>query len=109
MKALIELLIVFIQVAVSWVYTSCLTFGMRFLIVILSGIFGWIVGLLFGETILAILAQLGITGFSMAQIGIFLGFICCFFSPIVRYKNQTNETDNTNVNYLKIKNYVRPK
>jgi len=91
MKALIELLAVTLQILTSWFYTACLTFGLRFLIVIFSGIFGWIVGLFFGETILSVLAQIGITGFSMAEIGIFFGFICCFFSPIVRNQAPTNK------------------
>ena len=40
---------------------------------------GWLVGLLFGQTILGILEEIGITGFSMWQIGAFLGFISSFF------------------------------
>lgn len=63
-----------------------LLFGIVFvklLCVALSALFGWILGLFAGDFILSIFAQLGITGFSMLQIGAFLGFIGSFFySPI---------------------------
>jgi hypothetical protein len=36
---------------------------------------GWVVGLLFSETILGIFAALGLKGFAMWQIGAFLGFV----------------------------------
>ncbi len=40
---------------------------------------GWVVGLFFGKTILGILACIGISGFKMWQIGVFLGFVGGFF------------------------------
>ena len=40
---------------------------------------GWVVGLIFGKTILSFFAALGITGFKMWQIGAVLGFVGGFF------------------------------
>lgn len=42
---------------------------------LVGAIAGWIVGLFFGDTILGILAQLGVKGVTMWQFGAFLGFI----------------------------------
>lgn len=39
---------------------------------------GWVVGLVYGETILGIAAQLGVRGVEMWQIGAFLGFVSGF-------------------------------
>lgn len=91
MNALIQLMGTLIQLVLPWFYSSCLTFGLRLLTVVFSGIFGWIVGWFFGETFLAIFAQIGITGFSMWQIGAFLGFIGSFLSPIVQQQNKQYE------------------
>ncbi len=52
----------------------------------LGGITGWVVGLFFEEPILGILACVGIKGFSMFQIGLFFGFVSCFFKTLVEYK-----------------------
>jgi hypothetical protein len=41
---------------------------------------GWVVGLFFSDTILGILAQLGIKGVAMWQVGLFLGFVGGFFA-----------------------------
>lgn len=47
---------------------------------------GWLIGLFFENTIIGILASLGITGFKMWQIGAFLGFVSGFFkSTTVNY------------------------
>lgn len=46
---------------------------------------GWFVGLFFGPTILSFLAQLGLHGFAMWQIGLCLGFLSAFF-PVVLEK-----------------------
>ena len=43
---------------------------------------GWIVGWFFGDTILSIFAYIGIKGFSMWQIGAFLGFVSGFFRSV---------------------------
>lgn len=40
---------------------------------------GWVVGWAFSDPILGIAAQLGIHGFSMLQLGLFLGFVSGFF------------------------------
>jgi hypothetical protein len=54
--------------------------------VVVSSLFGaftgWCVGLIFGKTILGILATLGIEGFKMWQIGVFLGFVGGFFRTL---------------------------
>ena len=59
--------------------------GVLFLAVLLGtlvgALCGWVVGLFFGDTILGILASIGITGFKMWQIGAFLGFVGGFFKP----------------------------
>lgn len=61
-----------------------------FLAVLLSTLFGalagWIVGLVFAETILGIFAALGIKGFAMWQIGAFLGFVGAFFKATTMTK-----------------------
>ena len=58
---------------------AVLVFGSIFVGVILGTLFGalagWIVGLFFGETILGILAQLGVHGVTMWQFGAFMGFV----------------------------------
>lgn len=57
--------------------------GVMFLGCILGTLFGafagWVVGLIFGKTILSFFAALGITGFKMWQIGAVLGFVGGFF------------------------------
>jgi len=40
---------------------------------------GWVVGWFFGDTILMFLSQVGIHGFTMAQVGASLGFVGSFF------------------------------
>lgn len=40
---------------------------------------GWAVGLFFSDTVLRLFAHLGVEGFEMWQIGLFLGFIGGFF------------------------------
>ena len=63
------------------------------------GIFGWIAGLFFGESILGILAKFGIEGYTMWQIGIFMGFFSGFFKRMISFnRNQNpNQTAGTNV------------
>lgn len=53
-----------------------------------GGISGWIVGWFFGDTILGILAQIGISNVSMFQVGAFLGFVASFFSKSLKIKNE---------------------
>lgn len=45
---------------------------------LLGAFAGWVVGLVFGETILGIAAQLGIKDVEMWQLGAFLGFVSGF-------------------------------
>ena len=47
---------------------------------------GWLVGLFFGETILATLAGFGASGFTMWQLGATLGFIGPFFRSHLQAK-----------------------
>ena len=54
-----------------------MTFGI--ITTFLGAFSGWFVGLFFEETILGILSSLGVSGFSMWQIGAFLGFVGGFF------------------------------
>ena len=48
-----------------------------------GGVMGWFIGLFFGNSILGILAEIGITGYSMFQIGIFMGFFSAFFNRMI--------------------------
>ncbi len=61
--------------------------GGIFLLVILGtflgALSGWIVGLVFGETILGILAQLGVQDIAMWQFGAFMGFVGGFLKTKV--------------------------
>lgn len=57
--------------------------GIFFLVLLrtlVGGIAGWTVGLVFGDTILGIAAQLGVKGVSMSDFGVFLGFVGGFLS-----------------------------
>lgn len=49
---------------------------------IVGAVSGWFVGLFFGDTILGIFAALGLHGFTMSQIGAFLGFLGGLFHSI---------------------------
>lgn len=64
-----------------------MTIGGIFFFVILGTLFGglagWLVGLVFGDTILGIAAQLGIKGVSMFQFGAFMGFVGGFLKTKV--------------------------
>ena len=48
-----------------------------------GGVAGWIVGLVFGDTILGIASQLGIHDVTMFQLGAFFGFIGGFLKTKV--------------------------
>lgn len=64
-----------------------LTLGGIFFFVImgtfLGGVAGWVVGLVFGDTILGIAGQLGMHNITMFQLGSFLGFIGGFLKTKV--------------------------
>ena len=66
---------------------AALAIGGVFVFVILGtlfgGIAGWIVGLVFGDTILGIAGQLGIKSVTMFQLGAFLGFVGGFLKTKV--------------------------
>jgi hypothetical protein len=66
--------------------------AMFFLAIIMGtiggAITGWVVGLLFSDTILGIFAALGIKGFAMWQIGAFLGFVGAFFRTSITKKSE---------------------
>jgi len=61
--------------------------GGIFFLVILSTLFGalagWVVGLVFADTILGILAQIGIKNIAMWQFGAFMGFVGGFMKTKV--------------------------
>lgn len=61
--------------------------GITLIMPVLGAIVGWFVGLFFGETILGIFAAMGITGFKMWQIGLFLGFVGGFFKQAIKTKD----------------------
>lgn len=61
---------------------------------LLGALTGWVVGLMFGDTILGFFAALGITGFKMWQIGLVLGFIGGFFTTINVNKNHFKSEGN---------------
>ena len=50
---------------------------------LLGGIAGWIVGLVFSDTILGILAQIGIKNVTMFQFGALMGFVGGFLKTKV--------------------------
>lgn len=49
-----------------------------------GGVAGWIVGFVFEDTILGILAQMGITNVTMFQVGAFLGFVTSFLKETIK-------------------------
>lgn len=51
---------------------------------------GYIVGLVFGDTILGILGQMGLHGITMWQLGAFLGFVGGFFKTSVTQKKASS-------------------
>ena len=56
--------------------------------VLIGAISGWAVGLFFGDTILGILSQIGIYGFSMWQVGAFMGFVAGFFTKLISFNTK---------------------
>lgn len=67
--------------------TVALAIGGIFFFVILGtlmgAVAGWTAGLIFGETILGILAQIGIKNITMWQFGAFMGFVGGFLKTKV--------------------------
>jgi hypothetical protein len=71
--------------------------------VLTCGVFAWFIGLFFGDGILEILSSLGIEGFSMWQIGIFMGFFSGFFKRMITFSDNrkakvNSVSGNTEVN-----------
>lgn len=48
----------------------------------IGAVLGWLVGLVFGDTILKVAALIGIKGISMWEFGAFLGFVGSFFRTV---------------------------
>ena len=61
----------------GWIFLTKLVY------VLVSILFAIVIGWLFGSTILGILSDLGLEGYSMWQIGAFLGFVGSFFGTTV--------------------------
>lgn len=53
-----------------------------------AGVGAWIIGWFFGDTILGIFAQLGISNVSMFDLGLFLGFISSLLHVSVSLKKE---------------------
>jgi len=54
---------------------------------VLGAFSGWCVGLFYGDAILNIVSQLGITNTTMPQLGAALGFVGSFFRSTVNMKS----------------------
>tara|TARA_R110000851_G_scaffold3701_2_gene15083 strand:- start:12 stop:251 length:240 start_codon:yes stop_codon:yes gene_type:complete len=71
---------------VEFVGVAIGSIGVVFLLVIcgafFGGVSGWIVGLFFTETILGTLSAVGISGVTMWQLGVTLGFVSGFFKSV---------------------------
>lgn len=48
----------------------------------LGGVCAWLIGLVFGDLILGFLAEHGIVGYTMFQLGVIFGFIGSFFRAL---------------------------
>ena len=83
--------------------------GMFFLYAVIGTIIGaltgWVVGIFFGTPILAIFSTIGIEGFTMTQIGAFLGFVGSFFRSVnihdysrFKFNSRLNEDARQNAN-----------
>lgn len=55
--------------------------------VLFGAISGWLIGLFFGNTIIGVLDCVGISGFSMWEIGAFMGFIAGFFRKMITFNS----------------------
>lgn len=99
-KIVSQLFEVILQHALLWLWVLLF----KFVYVLLGMVFGWIIGLFFGATILGILADLGISGYAMWQIGAFLGFVGSFFGSTTNFnktskQNQPQQPNYPNYNY----------
>jgi len=71
----------------GWIFT------IKFLYVLMGALFGWVTGWFFGSTILGIMNDLGISGYSMWQLGAFLGFVGSFFGSTNQFNKHIKEND----------------
>ena len=69
----------------------------------LGALTGWVVGLMFGDTVLGFFAALGISGFKMWQIGLVLGFVGGFFTTTNINQNHIKSENNTDQSTRRIK------
>lgn len=80
-------LLTFFVGIVIFIWASVAALVPMILIILAGSFFGglgaWIVGWVFGDTILSIFAVLGLHGFTMWQIGIFLGFFGSYFRTTI--------------------------
>lgn len=82
-----DLLSALIGLIASWMVPLLWFVAIKIFVTIAGALFGWIIGWFIGSTVLGILAQLGITGFSMWQIGAFLGFVGSFFGSTLNFND----------------------
>lgn len=82
-----QLLEIIFQHALLWLWLLLF----KFVYVLMGMIFGLIIGWFFGGIILGILAEIGITGYAMWQIGAFLGFVGSFFGGTTNFNNFTKQ------------------
>ena len=87
MRDFLDLLFAFLGMIASWMVPLLWCVAIKILMTIAGALFGWIAGWFIGSTVLGILAQLGITGFSMWQIGAFLGFVGSFFGSTLNFND----------------------
>lgn len=73
------------KVLFNWITVLCLPLLAYLTHVFSCGVLAWFVGLFFGHDILGILSQLNIVGYSMFEIGIFLGFVSGFFKTLITF------------------------
>ena len=74
------------SVKLFWIFLAPILLYIAHIFV--SAFLGWFIGLFFGDCILGILAQCGITGYSMFEIGIFAGFLSGFFTKLITFNTK---------------------
>ena len=75
----LELLTAVAEFLLRWSYPVLIGVLMKMYVTLVGALFGLIIGWFAGDVMLAMFAKLGIVGFSMMQIGAFLGFVGSFF------------------------------
>jgi len=87
-----QLLGIICQHAILWLWVLVT----KFVYVLIGVVFGWVTGWFFGGIILSILADIGITGYEMWQIGAFLGFVGSFFGSTTNFNNTIKQKEQPN-------------